>query len=75
MTNQNKPLQQKVNIDISQADPLKCEQCDCEQFEMKYLIKKISALLSPTGEDVVIPIQVFACNACGAIPDDFLPSK
>lgn len=75
MNQQNKPIQQKVNIDISQAESVKCSDCNSDQFEMKYLIKKVSALLSPTGDEVVIPIQVFACANCGLIPEDFLPSN
>jgi hypothetical protein len=75
MNQQNKPIQQKVNIDISQASSLKCTECDNEQFDMKYLIRKVSALLSPTGEEVLIPIQVFSCANCGIIPEDFLPSN
>lgn len=72
---QNKPLQQKVNVDLSQADTMKCQECNSEQFEMKYLIKKLSALLSPTGDEVMIPIQVFSCANCGHIPDEFLPNN
>lgn len=75
MNDQNKPIQQKMNIDISQADSMKCAECDSEQFDMKYLIKKISALLSPNGEEIIVPVQVFSCANCGIIPEDFLPSK
>lgn len=75
MQNQNKPIQQKVNIDISQADTVKCAECGSEQFKMEYLIKKVSALLSPTGDEVIIPVQVFSCSNCGIIPEDFLPSN
>ena len=72
---QNKPIQQKVNIDISQADPVKCAECGNEKFEMQYLIKKVSALLSPTGDELIIPVQIFSCANCGNIPEDFLPSN
>ena len=33
----------------------------------------LSALLSPTGEEAKIPIQVFACAKCGHINKGFLP--
>ena len=29
------------------------------------IIKKISAILSPTGKEVIAPIQVFNCGNCG----------
>lgn len=74
MQDQNKTTQ-KINIDIADADTMKCSECNCEKFDMKYLIKKVSALLSPTGQEMVIPIQVFACANCGIIPDEFLPAE
>ena len=67
--------QQKINIDLSQSEALTCKECGSEQFKMRYMIRKISALLSPTGEEMLIPVQVFACGACGQIPEDFLPSN
>lgn len=75
MDNQNKPIQQKINIDLSQATTMTCAECGSEQFKMEYLIKKVSALLSPTGDEMVIPMQVFSCSKCGIIPEDFLPSN
>jgi hypothetical protein len=75
MNQQNKPIQQKVNIDLSQADAMKCAECGCERFQMQYLIRKVSALLSPTGDEVIIPVQIFSCANCGIIPEDFLPSN
>jgi hypothetical protein len=32
-------------------------------------LKKISALISPTGQEGIIPIQVFACGDCGKLKD------
>lgn len=75
MEQQNKPIQQKVNIDLSQADAMKCKECESERFQMQYLIRKVSALLSPTGEEVIIPVQIFSCANCGIIPEEFLPSN
>lgn len=74
MNNSNNQ-QQKINIDIAEADTMKCHDCGSERFEMQYLIKKISALLSPNGQDMVIPIQVFACSNCGIIPEEFMPAS
>lgn len=66
---------QKINVDISDAQSMTCSECGSEKFNMQYLIKKISALLSPTGQDVIIPVQVFACSNCGTIPEEFLPGE
>ena len=67
-----KPLpQQQVQIDLSDADTMKCQKCENSIFIQGYVIKKISAILSPTGEEVIAPVQVFNCGNCG----EMLPLK
>ena len=67
-----KPLpQQQVQIDLSDADTMKCQKCENSIFIQGYVIKKISAIVSPTGEEVIAPIQVFNCGNCG----EMLPMK
>ena len=61
-----KPLpQQQVQIDLSDADTMKCQKCENTIFIQGYVIKKISAIVSPTGKEVIAPIQVFNCGNCG----------
>ena len=38
-------------------------------------MRKMSALLSPHGQETMIPMQVFACAKCGHINEDFLPKE
>ena len=61
-----KPLpKQQVKIDLSDADTMKCQKCANSIFIQGYVIKRISAIVSPTGEEVIAPIQVFNCGNCG----------
>jgi hypothetical protein len=70
----NRPPQQpQVNIDLSQAEDIVCERCGNYTFEQVALMKKVSALISPSGKEGVMPIPVFACSACGNINKGFLP--
>ena len=63
-----KPLpQQQVKIDLSDADTMKCQKCGNSIFIQGYVIKRISAIVSPTGEEVIAPIQVFNCGNCGTM--------
>ena len=63
-----KPLpKQQVKIDLSDADTMKCQKCGNTIFIQGYVIKKISAILSPTGEEVIAPVQVFNCGNCGTM--------
>ena len=61
-----KPLPQaQVKVDLSEADTMKCQKCGNSIFIQGYVIKRISAIVSPTGEEVIAPIQVFNCGNCG----------
>jgi DNA-directed RNA polymerase subunit RPC12/RpoP len=55
----------KVKIDLSDAETMSCQACGNKIFIQGYVVKKISAILSPTGEEVIAPIQVFNCGSCG----------
>lgn len=58
-------------IDIKQLQSMECAKCDCKAFSQAYLLKKMSAIQSPTGEEEIVPVQVFACNDCGFVPEVF----
>ena len=64
--------QQQLQIDLSNATNVKCDNCDGHVFTSSFIIKSISKLVSPTGEDMIAPVQVYTCNACGEIPEMFL---
>lgn len=34
-------------------------------------LKKVSALVSPSGEESIAPIQTFVCTQCGKEHDEF----
>ena len=69
------PEQPQMNIDFSQTTAEVCEECKNETFTQVYKMRKLSALLSPTGEPAMIPIQIFACSKCGHINPGFLPKE
>ena len=60
-----------LNIDLSQTTAATCESCGNDTFVQVYRMRKLSALLSPTGKPTMIPIQVFACHKCGHINEEF----
>lgn len=66
---------QQVNVDLSQAEDIVCENCKNYTFQEVALMKRLSALVSPTGKEALVPIPVFACNACGWINARFLPAS
>jgi len=63
-----KPLpKQQVKVDLSDADTMKCQKCENPIFIQGYIIKRISAIVSPTGQEVIAPVQVLNCGNCGEL--------
>ena len=60
--------------DLSLADDIKCEDCGILTFQEVLLMKKVSALMSPSGKEGIVPIPTFACVACGYVNEMFRPS-
>jgi len=63
-----------VNVDLSTASDVVCDNCGNYTFVQVMMMKRLSALMSPTGQEAIIPIQTFACNACGWLNKEFLPA-
>ena len=66
------PRQEGLQIDISKTDTIVCEECGNASFIQAFFLKKVSALVSPTGKEAIVPIQVFSCGNCGAIPKNMM---
>ena len=63
--------QLKQQIDLSKATPMKCEKCENPTFKQSLMLHKISALLSPNGQETIVPAAVFACEKCGHVNSEF----
>ena len=63
--------QQQMNVDISQTTAMKCEKCGNNTFKQTMMLRKLSAIVSPNGKETIIPVGVFACEACGHINKEF----
>ena len=63
-----------MNVGYEQTDPIKCEKCEGEVFVPAFLLRKVSALVSPTGKDTVLPVQLFAQANCNHINEDMRPT-
>lgn len=68
-------INNKQEIDFSQAENYTCDDCGHDHFVVNYIIKRFSALISPTGQPMLTPVQAFACAKCGHINKDFLPEN
>ena len=63
--------QLKQQIDLSKATPMKCEKCENPTFKQSLMLRKLSALVSPNGQETIVPAAVFACEKCGHVNEEF----
>ena len=66
------PPKSEVQLDLGEADTIQCQECGNASFIQSFFLKKISALMSPTGKEAIIPVQVFSCGNCGTVPSKML---
>ena len=62
----------QVKVDLGQAQTLQCEKCTNYLFITSFVLKKISALISPNGQEGIVPIQVYSCGNCAHVPAKLL---
>ena len=67
----NQKGQMEEQIDFSKTTEICCEACGGKTFKQTLLMRKMSALVSPNGQETIIPMAVFACENCGHVNKDF----
>jgi hypothetical protein len=70
MKSQKQQLNQQ--IDLTKTIPLVCatEDCGNEVFMPVMKFRKVPKLMAGSTKDQIVPIQVFICTSCGAIPEE-----
>ncbi len=63
--------QMQEQLDLSKTTEICCEKCGNKTFKQTLLIRKLSALVSPNGQETIVPMQVFACESCGHVNKEF----
>ena len=71
MITPGKDGQMQEQIDISKTSAVKCEACENQTFKQSLLLRKLSALVSPNGQETIVPMAVFACEKCGHVNSEF----
>lgn len=69
------PNSNSLNVDIQNALDVVCDACGGRLFREVTLIKRVSALLSPTGKEILAPVQTFCCASCSHLNTEFDPFK
>ena len=67
----NQKGQMQEQIDFSKTSEICCDKCGGKTFKQTLLMRRMSALASPTGNEMIIPMAVFACENCGHVNKEF----
>ena len=65
------PPRTGLNVSPSDMKDIKCENCGCQFFRQVHAFKRVSALVSPTGKEQIVPVPTFRCDECGYINEEF----
>ena len=63
------------NIDLTHAKDIECEKCEGATFKQTIMLHKFSALMSPNGQETILPAAVFACESCGHVNEEFVNAQ
>ena len=72
MDGRERPTAQ-INVKPSDLKDIVCENCESKFFRQVQSFKRLSALISPSGKEQIVPIPVFRCDECGFINKEFRP--
>ena len=67
------PPRQGLHVSPSDMKDICCENCGGKYFRQVNAFKRVSALVSPTGKEQIIPVPTFRCDECGFINEEFRP--
>ena len=62
-------------IQLSQTKPFACEKCETDTFDLCYMLRRVPALMSPTGQESIVPMGIFRCSECKYVNPEQLPEN
>ena len=62
----------EMKVNPTNLDDVTCDECGNFTFVKVVLMKRMPALISPTGVEAFMPMDVFCCNSCGHINTRFI---
>ena len=62
-------------VDLTHAKDITCEKCEHTGFKQTMMLKRLSALVSPNGQESIVPVMAFACDKCSHINEEFAKAE
>jgi hypothetical protein len=70
-----KPPSARINVKPSDLKDIVCEECGGKYFRQVQAFKRLSALISPSGKEQIVPVPTFRCDDCNYINEEFRPNE
>lgn len=65
---------EQMTVDLSQVKNVRCV-CGNEYWKQVFILKKLSAIQSPTGHEAITTVPGFLCSNCGLPVEKALKGK
>lgn len=66
---------QQPQVDLKSTEEVVCPKCGCNVFNQGLMLRKVSPLLTGTGQPGLVPISVFECANCHEVLKEYLPTE
>lgn len=70
----NKRDEEDIKKKITHVPTVRCDSCGHHVFTPGTLFKRFDAKNSPSGEEMLVPVEVYECSKCGHVNKEFMPS-
>jgi hypothetical protein len=47
------------------SEDVKCVECDSLHFVARIRLRRLSPITSPTGQEIILPQEIYVCSKCG----------
>lgn len=61
----------QLNVSLDKTTGISCEECQNDTFTQALYLRKVSPLLTGTGQEGVVPIPTFVCVKCHNVNEKF----
>ena len=66
-------IEPQVQVKFDDLEAVCCDECGSAHWSEMFLLRRVSALLAPTGIATMIPAQTYRCADCGHVNEELMP--
>ena len=75
INNAQAPQMPQQQVTLKDTSGIECSGCQSSIFQNGVILRRVSAILTGTGKDAIVPVQVPYCIQCKKPLEDLLPDE